>query len=430
MKITLNKNRNNVYKYLTASLLTYLALTTAIFAAEQSIHGIIDTRLITVDGAKNSSSYLLGGYGKFDNKYDSAATLAQLGISYKASWQNNFSINIVANAFSNKKKDNIGITEAFIHYKGLPNSSGWRLQGKAGFFYPTISLENNAVAWSNPNTLNNSTLNTWVAEELRNTGVQVTVEKLGKFTRSKHDFSLNLSLFQNNDTAGAMLTWHGWTSGTRQSLFQEKLKLQPFPARQQGKPLAIQAPYSDPFLELDNRWGAHIVAQWKVKNKQHPLKINLGYYNNNTASSIEIKGQYTWKTRFVHAGFKTKLAKKLTLLGQYMHGNTYMKGKYGGFAVNANFTSAFIMLRKYWQKHQIALRIEEFSVDDLDNTWGDNNQEYGKGLTLSYRYRLSKNNFIQSEYNWLQSNRPARWYVKQPIDLIERQLQLAFRVYF
>ncbi|MBL4910687.1 MAG: hypothetical protein JKX78_11840 [Alteromonadaceae bacterium] len=399
-------------------------------AAEQSLHGIVDTRLINVSAKSNSTSYLLGGYGKFDNKKNSGLTLAQLGVVYKASWQNNVSINIVANAFGNKKHENIGITEAFVRYKGLPNNAGWRLQTKAGFFYPKISLENNAVAWSNPYTLNNSTLNTWIAEELRNTGLQFTLEKLGKFNHSQQDFSLNLSVFKNNDTTGAMLTWHGWTSASRQSLFQEKLKLAPFPARWPGKPLAAQAPYSDPFLELDNRWGAHIVGQWQFHHRQHPFKINIGYYNNNTNTSIEIKGQYTWRMRFVHAGLKVKLAKKLELISQYMHGNTYMQGKNGGFAVNANFNNAFIMLRKHWQQHQIALRMEEFSLDDLDNTWGDNNNEYGRGLTLSYRYRLSKHSFIQSEYNWLQTNRPARWYVKQPIKLIERQLQLAFRVYF
>jgi len=420
-------NKNN---YLSLLLVTCLSINKVSLATEYSLHGIIDARMITVNGADKASSYLQGGYGKFDNKYNSGAHLAQLGLSYQASWQNNISVKLVANAFDNKKSENIGISEAFIHYKSLPSNDGWRMQTKAGFFYPKISLENNAVAWSNPYTLNNSTLNTWVAEELRNTGIQLSVEKLGKFTHSKHSYSLNLSFFQNNDTSGAMLTWHGWTMGARQSLFQEQLKLADFPARWQGKALAAQAPYSDPFVELDNRWGAHIVGEWKYQHKQHPIKINLGYYDNNDDSGVVKNGQYTWDLRFSHVGLKIKLAKKLELLGQYMHGRTNMESKYGSLVVDANFTSAYLMLRKYWQQQQLVFRAEEYSVDDLDNTWGDHNQEYGKAFTLSYRYRLTKHSYIQSEYNWLQSNRLARWYINQPVDLIERQLQLAFRTYF
>lgn len=413
------------------SLLCSAFLSLSSYGVEQSFSGIVDARLFKVNNSSefNSTdkSYLLGGYGKFDNKKISGFRLAQLGIQYRASWENNLSLHLIANAFSNKEENNIGLTEAFIRYKGLPSKSGWRIQSKAGFFYPNISMENNATAWSNPYTLNNSTLNTWVGEELRHSGFQISLDKLGKFTNNKHDLSLDLTLFKNNDTAGAMLSWHGWTSASRQSLFQEKLKLQNFPARKPGRDLASQAAFSDPFLELDNRWGAHIVGHWRYQNK---VKINLGYYDNNTDLNIVKNGQYTWATRFTHAGIKIKLAEKVELISQYMRGRTAMQGKNGRLVVNNNYNNAFIMLRKYWGLQHLAIRLEEFSVDDLDSTWGDHNQEYGKGLTLSYRYRMNKHSFVQTEYNWLQSNRLARHYVNQDRDLIERQVQLALRYYF
>lgn len=89
--------------------------------------------------------------------------------------------------------------------------------------------------------------------------------------------------------------------------------------------------------------------------------------------------------------------------------------------------SCFVILKI---KNQYALRFEEFEVKDFDATVGDNNNEYGKSITLSYRYKLNKRSFIHSEYNWVNSSKPARWYIKQNIDLIENQLQLAFRHYF
>ena len=434
MKTTLTINKNKQFHSYLMTLLTVSCLNFSTFSqatVEQSLKGIIDTRLfLQKENNKEvieNLSYLSGGYGKFDNKENTSFKLAQLGLLYQASWENNISVNIVANAFSNKNEDNMGFTEAFIGYKSLPSSSGWRLKAKAGLFYPTISVENKAVAWSNPYTLNNSTINTWVGEELHHSGLQLKLEKLGKFSHSKHDFSIEYTLFQNNDTAGAMLAWHGWTQGSRQSVYQEKLKVQPMPARWPGNTLAEQAAYSDPFLELDHRWGVHLVGQWRYQSK---AKVMLGYYDNNANTSIVKNGQYAWGTHFSHAGISIKLGKKTELFSQYMQGNTHMLGKNGLVVVDNDFTNGFVMIKQRWLQHQIALKVEEFSMEDLDKTWGDNNQEYGKGITLSYRYRLTKHAFIQTEYNWLQSNRPSRLYTQQPLELIERQLQLALRYYF
>ena len=285
-------------------------------------------------------------------------------------------------------------------------------------------MENIATAWSTPYTLTSSTINNWLGEELRHTGFEFSLDKLGKFSKSDHDFSADLSLFQNNDTTGAMLAWHGWTLGNRQTLLHEKLIVQPFFARTGD--LKNQAAQSDPFIELDNRWGAHIVGHWRFKNQ---LKVNIGYYDNNVDPDVVKEGQYTWSTKFIHLGFKYKLNKTIELVGQYMQGSTYMQSPYGDKVVDNDFRSAFLMLRKHWRKHHLAFRVEEFSVDDFDQTVGDNNAEYGKALTLSYRYKLTKQSFILTEYNWLNSTRASRYYVGQPVNLIENQIQLAYRIY-
>lgn len=394
-------------------------------SAESSFKGIIDVRAYHVDNNSKAKSYLKGDYGKFRSDAGSGLALAQLGLQYQLSWQNNWSAIVIGNAFSDKGNSNIGLTEGYIKYKGLPSAQGWRFKSKIGVFYPEISMENVSTAWSTPYTLTTSTLNNWIGEELRNTGINFSLEKLGKATKSPHSFSVDVSLFQNNDSAGAMLTWHGWTMGSRQTLLQEKLIVQDFPAR--NETLSAQAEKSDPFIELDNRWGVHLAATWRF---QSTLKVNFGHYDNHAQEGVVKNGQYTWTTAFSHVGVKYKFSPHWELIGQYIQGNTYMTSPYGVAVVDNDYDNAFVLIRKKWQKSHLAVRVEHFNVADLDDTWGDNNNESGNGVSVAYRYQLSKHSFIMAEYNWLESERPSRYYQHQAVDLIERQYQLAYRYYF
>ncbi|SFB99536.1 hypothetical protein [Pseudoalteromonas denitrificans] len=405
-----------------AKFIILLLFSPVILSAEQSLNGIIDSRFVAV--SDDQESYLNGGYGKFSYDSNAQLALAQLGLQYSAQWENNISVHVIGNAFSDGSYNGIGLTEVFLSYKGLPSEGGWRLKSKAGVFYPKISLENIATAWSTPYTLTSSSLNNWIGEELRHTGFELSLNKLGKFSNSQHNFNLDLAFFKNNDTAGALLSWHGWTIGSRQTLLNEKLIVQPFAARETA--LSAQAGKSDPFLELDNRWGRHLAGSWQYRT----LQFSVGIYDNNADPSIVKAGQYTWDTNFLHFGFKYKLNKQTQLISQYMNGSTFMQSPYGNKVVDNDFSNGYIMLSHFWNEHQIAMRAEEFNVTDLDSTWGDNNQEYGKGLSLSYRYKLNKRSFIQTELNWLQSKRPSRWYLKQEINLTEHQFQVAFRHYF
>ena len=101
-----------------------------------------------------------------------------------------------------------------------------------------------------------------------------------------------------------MLSWHGWTVGSRQTLLSERLIVQDFPAR--NDMLAEQAAESDPFIELDNRWGVNVTGQWRYQNK---LKMSVGFYDNQAEKGLVENGQYTWTTSFIHVGFKYQITK-------------------------------------------------------------------------------------------------------------------------
>lgn len=423
------KNRLSVFIFL--ALWFYHPLSTS---AEYKMHGILDIRATATDSLEKS--YMAAGQGKFGLNDGEHLSVAQAGTELSVLWDNGLSAHGIINAFANTETANdtvIGVTEAYLKYRTLPNSEGYRLQIKAGFFYPEISLENNAYAWASRDTLNSSMINTWLAEEVRLLGSEFKVTRLGRINNNKFDLSLSTSLFVSNDPSGALLSWHGWTMSSRQTLWGEKRALPWFPAREPGNDLAEQAGESDPFVELDNQVGYHVRGEWLLHNKG---AISAGYYDNRATPYEVVDGQYGWDTRFYHLGIKWSLSKNISLISQYLAGKTLMQGPDRHDVVNNDYASGFIALTYKWRawlgnnKHKSTVRIESFSVTDNDKTVGDDNNENGDALTLNHTYRVSKHWFLSSEVNLIDSYRPTRAYENQDIDLIEKQFQLAARYFF
>lgn len=389
-------------------------------ATELTVKGITDFR---ISQSNTSTSYIKGGYGKFRYSDGTTLSLAQAGLETDLQLTDSLSARVIANGYLDGEDNAIGITEAFLKYQGIPNQSGYRLSARAGIFYPHISLEHVATAWTTKDTLTASTLGTWLGEEIRVAGIESKLSRLGKFHNSSYDLSFTASLFKNNDPAGALLSWHGWTQSIRQTLWTEQ---RPFPTLHSPM-LAEQAPSSDPFLELDGRWGYHLLSE--VKKTRKGL-LAIGYYNNRATPYIVKFGQYGWHTHFYHIGGKWRFDNNLELTWQYLNGTTLMQAPTRVDVVNNAYDSGYIMLSKRWQQHRLTARIEAFSVTDRDQTELDNNQEHGHGTTINYQYRLTKQWFLSAEYNWLKSYRPSRKYALLPLNVTENQLQLSARYFF
>lgn len=391
-------------------------------AIEVDTKGLLDLRLSHADGL---TSFVSGGQGKLQHSNGSDLSLGQLGLSNQITFNDQYSFHAVLNGFSDQEKDELGFTELFLKYRSIPDAKGFRSGVRLGLFYPAISLENHATAWSTPNTLTPSTINSWIGEEVRATGLEYTAEWLGKFRNNPYDIKLNGTLFFNNDTSGAMLSWHGWGISSRQSVLGETLPLPSTPGL--NTVLSTQARESDPFHEEDDRPGYMASIEWNLHRKG---LFQLGYLDSNTNPYTETQGQYGWHTRFLFAGANWKLSPQWHLQTQFMQGDTLMQSPDRIDMVKNDYRSAFVSLG--WKKgnHRINTRLEEFSVTDNDMTPGDNNDEYGKALTLSYRYRLQRQWFILGEYNWINSTRPAREYSGDDAKQIEKQVQLGIRYYF
>ena len=398
-----------------------LMLSSSVFAVEVSLTGLADLRAVVSD---STESYSQGGLGKL--RYDdNQIALGQLALVGDLSFSESLSLRAVGNSFVDSARGRTGLTELYFKYRGLPNESGLRHGLRAGIYYPPISLENNAVAWSSPNTLTPSTLNSWIGEEIRLTGVEYSAQWLGKLTGKPYNLQLTGSLFFYNDPAAAMLSWHGWTQSSRQTVIGETLPITDIPALNTA--FARQARNSDPFHEEDGDPGITLNALWHWPKKG---RLQLGYYHNNANPSSETGGQYGWSTRFVYAGFQRRLDKHWQLSGQILKGDTVMQSHMHRDVVNNDYRSAYLTLSWHKKNHRITGRLEEFKVKDNDMTMGDNNNEYGTAQTLSYRYRINKQWFVLTEYNRINSRRWGRMYINERRDQDEQQLQFGVRYYF
>ena len=387
-------------------------------AVEQDLSGLVDMRYTFTDGIE---SYLNGDYGKFRDNDGSHLSLSHSALNYKVNWENNLSLVIIANAYVDGVYDHYGMSEAYFQYKSLPTQGGYRFKMRGGFMYPKVSMTNFLTAWTSPYTLNYSAINSWLAEEMRHQGIEVGFTRLGKFSASDWDADVNIAFFQANDPAGAMLSWDGWLITSRQTLRSENPKMP-------NSEIGFVPENSNVFLELDHKTGYHFNTKLSWK---HKVSILLGYYDNNADPRVVKDVQWAWRTRFNHLGFKWQIEKDLTLIGQYLKGDTLMQTSSGSRdLVNADYSSAYLMLTKKYNQHRFTGRIENFEVVDKDGLPFDNNDEEGDSFTLNYTYQINKNWFFHNEYTFVNSHRVSRTNRGHPNKLIEKQLIFGVRYFF
>lgn len=317
----------------------------------------------------------------------------------------------------------LALTELFWHKRPLPQGSV-RSDYKVGAFYPPISLEHVGRLWTSPYTITPSVLNSWVGEELRTVGVQGKWTWMGRHRSSPHDFSVTTALFGGNDSTGALIAWRGWIRTDRQTGLGGSVSIGDLPTFRPGMPFQLQDPDSEPFIEVDDRLGFYVGADWSYQKR---LKLSLLYYDNQTDPGVVEDGQYGWHTHFGHLGLRLQLANDLRLLGQVISGSTRMGPDR---EVNTPFYASYLMLIKSIDQHRLSLQLEEFYVHDDDTLPMDANNERGKGVTLAWSYRPQKQWQFTTQYTWMQSDRDQRRYFAEPRHQDESQLLGSARYYW
>ncbi len=387
------------------------------------IKGLIDLRLIAPDG---TTSWENKGLGKtrYGGEADVIARMAEasLILQPKITWDLSGFVHLTTNT---QQKNAIDVVEAFLSYKPVPTSR-FGMRAKAGTYFPPISLENTSMAWTSPYTISSSAINSWVGEELKSTGAEITLFARGGDTT----FSLLGSGFYFNDPAGTALAWRGWAIHDREAGLMDRLALPYVRITRPSGRLFRQAPYIEPFKEMDNRMAYYVGA--RLENEDWG-ELRAMYYSNPADDRMLKNGQWPWDTAFKSFGLKTNLPGDIDLIAQYMDGYTTVVTVPGALSsvVDTEFMSAFVLISHEWDQHRVSARIEYFETKDEDVLFPDNNNEWGNAITLAYVLRPSDNQRLTLEVLHVHSNRPERTFsFGLPARVNENQAQISYRFFF
>jgi hypothetical protein len=386
----------------------------------------LDVSYVAADG---HPSWLQGSAGKlrYDGDND-GMTLSRGFADYELRLADTLNAHVAAEAYDDGIGAAIDLTEAYLEWRPLSATAN-RYRVKLGAFYPRISLENTAPGWSSPYTINSSAINTWVGEELRAWGAEFSMSRRPASLGGNHTFSLQGAVFYNNDTAGGLMAWKGWSLHDRQSRINDEIPLPPIPQIQPGMFFDQQDPYITPNLEIDGTYGFYVNGEWEIRQR---LLLRVMHYNNRTDPLGYEDGQYAWWTFFDHVGMQATLPGDVGLFAQWMEGYTAWGTVFDGehHAVDNEFRSYYLMLTKSVGRQRFALRFDNFEVHDEDTTPLDDNSEEGHAFTVSWQFHFTPTLTLAAEWLAITTERPAWAYFGLDEKATERQLQLSARLRF
>lgn len=130
----------------------------------------------------------------------------QAGIDWRPSVAFGAHLHLLArNVSDGAQRGRVGVVEAFLEQNQSVGNDRLHLM-EGAFFLPT-SRENVDSLWENPYTITSSALNSWLGEELRPLGVDLSwrhpLQSAGALT-------MGGTVFRGNDTFGALVIDRGW----------------------------------------------------------------------------------------------------------------------------------------------------------------------------------------------------------------------------
>lgn len=389
-----------------------------------TLGGVFDFRFARTDDTLSWLDRGLGKtrYGALDGRKAELFRLSQVSLSGGVAFSDIFSarlqLNIDADPDRAKQRSAVDVIEAFVSYRPVLSPSV-RLRLRGGIFFPPVSLENTGPAWTSPYTITTSAINSWIGEEVRPTGGEMSL----LLSRNAHEWVFTGAAFGNNDPTGTLLAWRGWALHDRQTGFRDRLPLPPIPAIGEGGLFPRQPDFVHPFTEVDGRLGYYASAGWTNRF----FELRAMHYDNRGKESVFDGEQYAWNTRFDHAGIHLNLPANFEVIGQWMDGRTRM-----GTAdqVDADFYSEFLLVSWSHEASRISVRYDRFRVEDRNFDIESDNNESGHVWTAAHIYKIAEKYRLEFELLRVESVRPARAGMLLPVHATETLLQAGFRVIF
>lgn len=394
-----------------------LAASTFCANAEVSWHGYAEINGRSTSGERNwieGGSQVLGAG-------DGVGAEARLGLELRGESRFSAHVSVLGHAGSSEDLGRKGgLLEAFVDYGDLV-TDGYRV--RTGLQFSGTSLENVEAFWQSPYTLSLSALNSWIGEEFRPIGIDVS-RRFNAADGTSWDFAANL--YGGNDTSAALLAWRGFAVHNRLSAYGEALPLMPLPSLQDPSAFGRQRPDGSQPLgpDLDGRIGYALRSRFNFVDGGG---IRLAY-TDNRGDRFLYNDEYSWHTRFAVLGFDYRLGNDWTLLGELMHGRTNM-GFGPGANVSFDLDASYLLLSRAYQSWTYSVRLENFHLGERDRSVGELNSQNGNGITFAVINNLGDWRFgVEAQY--FDINRPGNLEFAGDPDQGGSSLTLVARRYF
>ena len=387
------------------------------------VRGVVDLRVGTSDADR---SWTRDGLDK--TRFDRNAGNVRLGQAFlrvDGDVLNDVTASVVASA-SDDRRGLVDITEAWLGWNPVPTSA-WKTRVKLGAFFPVTNLEigYDSIGWTPTRTISSSAINSWIGEELRTQGVELTMTRNGVTENSAHDYGFTAAVFGGNDPTGSLLAWRGWSIGDRITGLAESIRLADLPVYRSGGGLPQQDRSIHVFREIDRRPGFYFGAHYAYGGW---LSVNALRYDNRGDPLVIRKGQYSWNTRFTHLNARMQLGDKWELLLQALRGKTIM----GPNAVRFGYAAWYALASYPLGPGKLAVRADRFNVKEhqADILPADPNGETGRALAIAYSWRVNPSVSLVMEALRVRSDRIARTLIGDTPDKTERSLTASVRWQF
>ncbi len=383
----------------------------------RDLSGVVDIRAQVGDSAL--APWIDGGYGR--GRFDDEPGLA-LGEATLV-WRPDLtdSLRLHLNVQYQPRIDDLpDAVEAYLAYRTPPGGTS-DVTARLGTFFPVISLEHDDLFWSTIDTITPSAINSWITEEVRLNGLEVTLRhrtRLGLF-------AVTGAVFGANDTAGALLAFRGWAIHDLKSAVASELALPaPTPGRLLDVPL--QARFTRPTGELDDRAGYFGKLQWQ----SGAALLALSHYDNAGSRVAVDDGQYAWETRFTQIAVRLETPGDITLTAQAMAGRTQMGPSIPQVLYDADFSSAFLMAGRAIGPGHLAVRAETFRMQDNSFRDRDDQDEQGWAATVGWVQDLGPAQQLRLELQRIDGERPGLGALDLVPNLAQTSAQAAIRFGF
>ena len=397
-------------------VLALVVLPARVLAADVSFNGLLDARLYV---PPSDGSYLVGDLGKLRFGYDDGGVNAQFAQALgegRILLTPEFLATVTAR-FDPNYGPAIDLLDAWIQYKPV-SQSPWQWSVKAGAFFPPISLENDGIGWTSFWTITPSAINSWLGSEIRIVGTQGTLV----WRRNSQTLTIVGALFAWNENAGELITDRGWNLDDRVTGLYEQTRIPDSSALLMG-----EAPPTKEhlFKQFDDRPGWYLDLSWEPEGIGG---FEIMRYDNDTDPKARRHDDIAWHTGFWDFGFQKQLG-NVTLLSQALIGSTSTEPS-SQFPLHTNFRSAYGLagwdLDQWW----LAARLEWFQTRTRAPGLSALLSEDGHAGTVSGSWVPRNWLRITAEFLMVDSTRPERASAGDAPRQIEKQFQLAARIYF